>query len=244
MFSGIVKGVGRILQQSDAGGDRRAAIGYAGTGIERPEVGASIAVNGVCLTATSSDAERFAVDVSSETLACTAFGGYGVGTRVNLEPALALGDRLDGHLVTGHVDGVGRVVAVGRSARSVVLTIELPAGLERYVARKGSVAVDGVSLTVNAVDGPRFDVNIVPHTLEQTVIADYRAGTAVNIEIDIVARYVERLVAGTADERSAGEHSGEGRSGRAGQQRAGQQRAGGKQTIDREFLESHGYTGR
>ncbi|MBN1237130.1 MAG: riboflavin synthase [Gammaproteobacteria bacterium] len=216
MFSGIVKGVGRIVEQADAGGDRRVTIGYAGVPMARPAPGASIAVNGVCLTATSSDAERFMADVSSETLACTAFGSYAVGARVNLEPALALGDALDGHLVTGHVDGVGRVVAVGRAARSVALTFELPEALARYVARKGSVAVDGVSLTVNAVAGNRFDVNIVPHTLETTVIADYRKGTAVNIEIDIVARYVERLVAG------AGVHE--------------------NRTIDREFLESHGYS--
>src|SRR5690606_37391216 len=154
---GIVKEVGRIVEQHDAGGDRRVTIGHSGA-IGRPAIGASIAVNGVCLTATTSSEGRFTVDVSSETLAVTTLGGCAAGTRVNLEPALALGDPLDGHLVSGHVDGVGRVVAVGRAARSVTLAIELPAELSRYVARKGSVAVDGVSLTVNAVSGNRFDV--------------------------------------------------------------------------------------
>jgi riboflavin synthase len=216
VFSGIVKGIGRIVEQSDAGGDRRVVVDYSGVPMTQPAIGASIAVNGVCLTATSSTAGRFAVDVSSETLAVTAFGAYRSGTHVNLEPALALGAPLDGHLVTGHVDGVGRVVAAGRAARSVTLTIELPAELARYVARKGSVAVDGVSLTVNAVSGARFDVNIVPHTLDMTIIPEYREGTAVNIEIDIVARYVERLIAAAPD----------------------------GETIDREFLESHGYTSR
>lgn len=217
MFSGIVRGVGRIVAQSDAGGDRRVTIGYDGVPMARPAVGASIAVNGVCLTATAADDTRFSVDVSAETLAVTTFGSYRVGTDVNLEPALALGDSLDGHLVSGHVDGIGRVVTVGRAARSVALSIELPPELARYVARKGSVAVDGVSLTVNAVAGRRFDVNIVPHTLDSTIIAGYRPGTAVNIEIDLVARYIERLIATGAADTPA---------------------------VDRNFLESHGYTSR
>jgi riboflavin synthase len=216
VFSGIVRGVGRIAEQVDAGGDRRLVIDYAGVPMRPPAIGASVAVNGVCLTATSSTAERFAVDVSGETLAVTAFRDYGVGTRVNLEPALALGDPVDGHLVSGHVDGVGRVTALGRAARSVTLTIELPAELARYVARKGSIAVDGASLTVNAVAGNAFDVNIVPHTLGMTIIPEYRQGTAVNIEIDIVARYVERLITAAPDGKA----------------------------IDREFLESHGYASR
>jgi riboflavin synthase len=214
VFSGIVKGVGRVLEQADAGGDRRLVIGWAGVAMEQPAVGASVAVNGVCLTATSSLPDRFAVDVSSETLAVTTIASFEVGRSVNLEPSLRLGDPLDGHLVAGHVDGVGEVVELRRSARSVALTFELPVELSRYVARKGSIAVDGVSLTVNAVEGARFEVNVVPHTLHMTIIPGYRPGTAVNIEIDVLARYVERLATtGLAQPR-----------------------------IDRDFLESHGYT--
>lgn len=193
VFSGIVTGVGRIAELSDSGGDLRLAVDYAGVALEPPRIGASVAVNGVCLTATASAPDRFEADVSSETLSATNFAAYSVGSRVNLEGPLRLGDPLDGHLVTGHVDGVGRVSDVQDSARSRVLKIELPAALARYVARKGSVTVDGVSLTVNAVAERHFEVNIVPHTLDMTIIPDYRPGTTVNIEIDILARYVERL---------------------------------------------------
>lgn len=195
MFSGIVRGVGEILETADAGGDRRIVVGYGGVPMPRPEPGASIAVNGVCLTATSAAADRFEADASAETLAVTAIGGYGPGTRVNLEPSLRLGDPLDGHLVFGHVDAVGRVAAIGPASRSTALEIELPAELARFVALKGSIAVDGVSLTVNAVSGPRFEVNIIPHTRDHTVIAGYDVGTPVNIEVDMLARYVDRMLA-------------------------------------------------
>jgi riboflavin synthase len=214
VFSGIVRGVGRVLEQADAGGDRRLVIGFAGVPMEQPALGASVAVNGVCLTATAGSADRFAVDVSRETLAVTTLGSFEAGRPVNLEPSLRLGDPLDGHLVAGHVDGIGEVVEVKSSARSVVLTVDLPPELSRYVARKGSVAVDGVSLTVNAVAGTRFEVNVVPHTLHMTIISGYRPGTAVNIEIDMLARYVERLNTSLPAESH----------------------------VDREFLEKHGYT--
>jgi riboflavin synthase len=195
MFSGIVRGVGRILEIDERGGDRHVVIGYAGIEMPRPEIGASIAVNGVCVTATAADDERFEADLSAETLAVTAFGGYARGAHVNLEPSLRVGDTLDGHLVSGHVDGVGRVVGLAPAARSTTLTVELPPGLERFVAQKGSIAVDGVSLTVNRADALRFEVNVIPHTRDRTVIGGYEVGTAVNVEVDMLARYVARMLA-------------------------------------------------
>ena len=158
-------------------------------------IGASIAVNGVCLTAIELDAQSFVADLSVETLRVTTFGELAAGAPVNLEPALRLGDSLDGHLVSGHVDGIGRVTALATEGRGQRLEIAVPADLSRYVARKGSVAVDGVSLTVNGVGTNSFDVMIVPHTQSATIIQHYEVGTAVNIEVDIVARYLERLLA-------------------------------------------------
>jgi riboflavin synthase len=193
MFSGIVKGIGRVAAVEEQAGDRRIVVDIRAVALGELEPGASIAVNGVCLTATECDGESFAADVSGATLLATTLGVLAAGSPVNLEPSLRLGDPLDGHLVSGHVDGIGRVVEVGRDARSTTLAIELPAVLVRFVARKGSVAVDGVSLTVNAVDGARFEVNVIPATLERTIIGSYRAGSAVNIEVDIIARYLDRL---------------------------------------------------
>lgn len=193
MFSGIVKSVGHVLELTDQAGDRRIVIDTAGTSLGPLEVGGSIAVNGVCLTALQCHADRFTADISAETSAVTTLGGLDAGARVNLEPPLRLGDPLDGHLVTGHVDGVGRVLGVRPAGGSSTVTIELPEALTRYVARKGSVAVDGVSLTVNAVEGRCFMVNLVPHTRAVTIAEEYRPGTAVNIEVDILARYLERL---------------------------------------------------
>ena len=200
MFSGIVKGVGRVLEQKDLGGDKRWTLSVGDFGLGPIAIGGSIAVSGVCLTVTESHADRFAVDLSTETLRVTTFGKLGVGARVNLEAPLRLGDPLDGHLVTGHVDGVGEVLDLQPSARSTVIRIAVPDGLSRYVAQKGSIAVDGVSLTVNAVEGRAFEVNVIPHTQAVTVIGEYRRSVAVNIEVDIIARYLERL--GTAGEGS------------------------------------------
>jgi riboflavin synthase len=149
MFSGIVKGVGRILEQRDVGGDKRWIVGLGDAKLSTPAVGGSIAINGVCLTVTEALGDRFACDLSTETLRVTTLGKLGVGARVNLEPPLTLSDPLDGHLVSGHVDGVGEVVALAESARSTIIRIALPEPLSRYVAQKGSIAVDGVSLTVN-----------------------------------------------------------------------------------------------
>jgi len=193
LFSGIVKGVGRILERRDFDADTRIVIATGGVPLGTLELGASIAVNGVCLTAIELGDERFAADVSAETLRVTTLGALAPGAAVNLEPSLRLGDPLDGHLVAGHVDGVGRVIAVRPQGRSTEIELEVPEGLERYVAQKGSIAVDGVSLTVNEVHGRRFTVNIVPHTAAVTIIGEYRAGTAVNIEADLIARYVARL---------------------------------------------------
>jgi riboflavin synthase len=198
MFSGIVHGLGRILESVPRGGDRRLTIGTAGVALDTLAPGDSVAVNGVCLTAIDPSADRFAADVSAETLARTTVGAFRPGDRVNLEPSLRLGQTIDGHLVYGHVDGVGRVVGLAEAARSVELTIEVPEELRRYLAVKGSVTVDGVSLTVNAVEANRFTVNIIPHTREITVISGYLRGTPVNIEADMIARYLERLLtAGT-----------------------------------------------
>lgn len=195
MFAGIVRGVGRILRVDEVGGDRHVAIDFAAVPLGRVEVGASIAVNGVCLTATAVEGRRFEADVSAETLAVTAFAGYAPGTRVNLEPSLRLGDPVDGHLVSGHVDAVARVVGIEPAARSTGLAIEVPARLARLIVQKGSVAVDGVSLTVNRTLEHRFEVNVIPHTADVTIIAGYAVGTEVNIEVDMLARYVERMLA-------------------------------------------------
>jgi riboflavin synthase len=202
MFTGIIQGTGTILRQTDSGVDRHVVIGFDPRDIEPPPPGASVAVNGACLTATASGADFFEADVSAETLSATTFAGLRAGARVNLEPSLRLGQPLDGHWVSGHVDGVGRVVALRPLGRSLQLDLELPTELARYVARKGSITVDGVSLTVNDVAGARFSVNIVPHTREMTTIAGYGVGTPVNIEVDLVARYLERLLGeqgGTVD---------------------------------------------
>jgi riboflavin synthase len=174
--------------------DRRFVIELGTAAIAPLGVGGSIAVNGVCLTAVAVTPQSFTADVSAETLAVTTFGAFRPGARVNLEPPLKAGEPLDGHLVTGHVDGVGKVVEIAPAGRSQRLVIGVPAALSRYIAAKGSVAVDGVSLTVNAVRGAEFEVNVIPHTQAVTVIGEYRGGTAVNIEVDMLARYLERLL--------------------------------------------------
>lgn len=193
MFTGIVQSVGLIRAVEPRQGDVTIDVQTPSMSLESVTAGDSIAVNGVCLTVTSMDADSFRADVSRETLAMTTSGSWEPGTRVNLEKALLAGQPLGGHYVTGHVDGVGRVVGRRDDARSVRMEFEVPAPLAKYVARKGSVCVDGVSLTVNGVSGSRFDVNLVPHTLEVTILGDYQPGTSVNIEVDIIARYLERL---------------------------------------------------
>jgi riboflavin synthase len=185
--------VGRVAEATVLGADRRWVVDAADVSLGNLAIGGSVAVNGVCLTATSVAGRRFTVDVSAETLAVTTFARLGAGARVNLEAPLTLGQPLDGHLVQGHVDGVGEVVKLEAAGRSTVIGFEIPESLARYVAQKGSIAVDGVSLTVNAVSGNRFEVNVIPHTQVVTVIGGYRLGDAVNIEVDMIARYLERL---------------------------------------------------
>jgi riboflavin synthase len=195
MFTGIVQGVGRVRSIEPRGGDVTMWIDTGELSLAGVETGGSIAVNGCCLTAVRLEASAFAADLSRETLALTTAGDWTAGTAVNLERALTAGQALGGHYVTGHVDGVGQVVSRHDDARSVRVEFEVPPELARYVARKGSVCVDGVSLTVNGVAGRRFEVNLVPHTLAVTVLGGYRPGTRVNLEVDIIARYLERLVA-------------------------------------------------
>ena len=194
MFTGIVQGIGRVAALTRRGGDAELVVDAPGLALDSVTVGDSIAVAGVCLTATRIEGPRFAADVSNETLAVTTLGRLAPGSRVNLERALRAGDALGGHYVTGHVDGLARVVAAVDDARSLRLTFEAPAQLARYVAPKGSVTLAGVSLTVNDVDGRRFGVNLIPHTRDVTTLGALRAGEDVNLEIDIIARYVERLV--------------------------------------------------
>jgi len=199
MFTGIIQAKGSIAALQRRTGDVRLSVQSDGLPFASYDVGESIAVNGVCLTAVELRADGFDTDVSVETLDVTSLGGLGVGDNVNLEPSLSLGDRLGGHLVSGHVDCLGTVTSRRADARSIRFAIEIPEEFARYVARKGSVTVDGVSLTVNDVSATGFEVNIIPHTADVTIIGDYAVGTKVNIEVDLLARYIERLLAKDGD---------------------------------------------
>lgn len=193
MFTGIIQAVGHIAISEERGGDRRLIVETAGLDLSDVNEGDSIAVSGVCLTALDIDGTRFAADVSIETLKLTTIGQLHVGDAVNLEKALRLADRLGGHLVSGHVDGRATVIDIHDDGRSQRWTFEVSAPLARYIASKGSVCVDGVSLTVNEVDGRRFGVNLIPHTQSVTTFGSRRVGDAVNLEVDLMARYAERL---------------------------------------------------
>lgn len=194
MFTGIILGTGRIVSIEERGGDLELAIDAAVLGATRLGLGESISVQGVCLTVTRVDGTVFYADVSRETLSKTVLGTFGRGTRVNLEPSLRAGDALGGHMVSGHVDAVGRLTAQHQDGRSWRLEFELPAQLMRYVAPKGSIGIDGVSLTVNNVGGRLFDVNIIPHTRAATTLGELVVDAGVNVEIDLIARYLERLM--------------------------------------------------
>lgn len=217
MFTGIIQAVGEIERLEPRGGDVRVAVRAGKLGLDDASIGDSIAVNGVCLTAVAIEGGRFMADASRETLALTTLGGLAPGARVNLEMALTLATPLGGHLVSGHVDGVGTVLQIREDGRSWRLQIHAPGELARYIAHKGSICVDGTSLTVNEIKGAVFDLNIVPHTLEKTIIGDYRVGVRVNLEVDLIARYLERLM--------LGEHTGDHE----------------VSTITEEFLRRHGY---
>ncbi len=194
MFTGIVKGKGRLIGREVRGGDARLGIEAGVLDAAALALGASVAVNGCCLTVAESRGRRFHADASRETLAKTTLGRLTVGAALNLEPALRVGDALGGHLVSGHVDGVGEVVARTEDARALRLRLRVPEALARYIAPKGSIAVDGVSLTVNEVADAEFEVAVIPATRKRTIIADYGPGTRVNLEVDQIARYLARIL--------------------------------------------------
>jgi riboflavin synthase len=220
MFTGIIQAVGSIASLQQRGGDMRLGINAGKLPMTDVNLGDSIAVSGVCLTVVEKSASGFCADVSGETLRRTMIGSLAMNDAVNLEKALTLETRLGGHLVSGHVDGLGTVTARNEDSRSVQFMIQAPAELARYIAVKGSICIDGVSLTVNAVDGAAFELNIVPHTLSETTLQAYQAGRQVNLEVDLVARYLERLLLGDKAAQSGG---------------------GGE--ISRELLESCGFAG-
>ncbi len=199
MFTGIIKAKGSVTAMNQRGGDVRLTVRSDGLPWGDYEIGESIAVNGVCLTAVVLHEDGFDTDVSVETLDVTALSSLGPGSAVNLEPAISLGERLGGHLVSGHVDCVGCVISRNSDARSVRLTVEIPSEYARYVAKKGSVCLDGVSLTINEVSGNSFDLNIIPHTAAVTIIGDYEVGSTTNVEVDLLARYLERLISKDSD---------------------------------------------
>jgi riboflavin synthase len=194
MFTGIILATGRIVSATERGGDVELVIDASGLDSARTAIGDSVCVQGVCLTVTRLDGTRFSADVSRETLAKTTLGALKSGSRVNLEPSLRAGDPLGGHLVSGHVDAVGTLASLAEEARSRRLQFELPEELIRFVAQKGSICIDGVSLTVNEIEGRHFGVNIIPHTYQVTTLGELVPGSRVNVEIDVIARYLDRLM--------------------------------------------------
>lgn len=206
MFTGIIQSVGEVATIEPKGDDARLRILTNQLDLADVQLGDSIAVNGVCLTAVELPGDGFWADVSGETLSCTTFKSLTVGTKTNLEKALTPTTRLGGHLVSGHVDGIGKIVERYNDGRSVRFHIQTPDDMAKYIAEKGSVCVDGISLTVNAVKGAVFELNIVPHTLQETTMGQFKVGTEVNLEVDIIARYLERLILGdkAADSKSSG----------------------------------------
>ena len=196
MFTGIIESIGNIRALTPKGGDVRVYVDTGKLDLSDVKLGDSIAINGVCLTAVELPGNGFMADVSRETLDCTAFNDLKTGSRVNLEKALTPTTRLGGHLVSGHVDGVGEVILREENARALEFRIRAPKALAKYIAHKGSITVDGTSLTVNSVNGAEFSLTIIPHTLTETIMGDYRPGRRVNLEVDLLARYLERLLLG------------------------------------------------
>ena len=196
MFTGIIEAVGEIVSMQSKGADVSLRVRSGTLDLADVKLGDSIATNGVCLTVVALPGDGYVADVSAETIARTGFAHYRKGQRVNLEKALQPSSRLGGHQVSGHVDGVGEVVAVSPLGRAMEYWIAAPGELARYIAEKGSITVDGISLTVNSVEGARFRLTIVPHTSQQTTVAEWKVGTRVNLEVDVIARYLERLVLG------------------------------------------------
>ena len=222
MFTGIIEAVGRIDSVENRSGDIRLTVIAESLEWSDVALGDSIATNGVCLTAVDLPGNGFVADVSAETIQATTVGGWGIGSPVNLEKALMPESRLGGHIVSGHVDGVGEVVSRKPDARSEQFRVRVPKLLAKYVAHKGSITVDGTSLTVNQVDGDVFDINIVPHTIQHTIIGEYQAGTHVNIEVDVIARYLERLLLGDKAAEAGVVH-------------------GGASNLSESFLAEHGF---
>ena len=196
MFTGIISAIGDIAELAQRDGDVRLTIRTGNLSLADVHLGDSIACNGACLTAVELTGEGFIADVSVETLNLTSIVNWQVGNRINLEKAMQASDRFGGHIVSGHVDGIGEVVSLYEDARSWRFRIRAPRELAKYIAHKGSITVDGTSLTINKVEGAEFELNIVPHTMTHTVMGDYKVGTKVNLEVDLVARYLERLLLG------------------------------------------------
>ncbi|MBT6124615.1 riboflavin synthase [Halieaceae bacterium IMCC8485] len=196
MFTGIIQAVGEIADMQPSGGDMRLRINTGKLDLSDVDLGDSIAANGACLTVVELPGDGYWADVSVETLNFTTLGGLKTGSKVNLEKALTPASRLGGHIVSGHVDGVGEVVSLQEDARSWRFVMRAPDDLAKYIAHKGSITVDGTSLTVNAVNGAEFDLNIIPQTMAETVFGDYQPGSKLNLEVDVIARYLERLMQG------------------------------------------------
>lgn len=224
MFTGIIEATGTVAKLTQIREEWRLVVSVGGLSMSDVQLGDSIAVNGCCLTVVEFDAAHFAADVSNETMNCTSLGQLKNGSRVNLEKAMQATARFGGHIVSGHVDGVGTLVSSTPDGQSIRLVYEAPAELARYIAGKGSICIDGTSLTVNAVNGAQFTINVIPHTQVETIIGDYVVGQKVNLEVDLVARYLERLMLGdkAAVEQGWGAKSAE-------------------QGIDAAFLAEHGY---
>jgi len=196
MFTGIIEAVGRVQQITPRNGDVRLTIATEKLNLNDVKLGDSIATNGICLTVVELTGQGFAADVSNETLRRTCLKTWQVGTRVNLEKALMPTSRLGGHIVSGHVDGLGEIISFKPDARSLQYQVRAPDSLAKYISEKGSITVDGISLTVNAIDGATFSLNIVPHTVQETNVGQWQTGSVVNLEVDLLARYLERLVMG------------------------------------------------
>ncbi|MBB3047340.1 riboflavin synthase [Litorivivens lipolytica] len=226
MFTGIIEAVGHIAAVADSGGDKRLTIDAGALDMSAVKLGDSIATNGVCLTVTSLSGSRFTADVSRETLSLATLGDLKVGAPVNLERAMPANGRFDGHIVSGHIDGTGEVISRAEDARSIRLSVAVPESLRKYTAHKGSICIDGVSLTINALSDDGVELNIVPHTAAETIITHYQSGTKVNLEVDVIARYLERLLLGGQDGQ---------------EQRTSKQKAS---RLSEGFLAEHGFTGR
>lgn len=218
MFTGIIMAKGRVAEQQASGGDMRLRVATGKLDLTDVMIGDSIAVNGTCLTVVTLLNDGFWADVSGETLQYTSLGDLKINSAVNLEKAMTPTARFGGHIVSGHVDGLGIIRTISQDARSWRFWIEAPRELAKYIAHKGSITVDGTSLTVNKVDGAKFELNIIPHTMDETIMGSYKVGTKVNLEVDVVARYLERLLMGDKAADSAA-----------------------KSSLDENFLAQHGF---